>query len=110
MAAGESTFGQVSLGHTLLLVGAGPVTAVPLLLFGAAARRLPLSTVGLLQYIAPMMQFLLGVLLFHEPMPSARLAGFVLVWTALAILTAESVRHQRRQVALARAAEAVSCA
>lgn len=107
MAAGESTFGQVSAGHALLLAGTGPVTAIPLLLFGAAARRLPLTVLGLLQYLAPVLQFLFGVLLFHEPMPPARLVGFALVWTALVILTVESVRHRRRQNALARAAEAV---
>jgi chloramphenicol-sensitive protein RarD len=107
MAAGESTLGQVSAGHALLLAGTGPVTAIPLLLFGAAARRLPLTVLGLLQYLAPVLQFLFGVLLFHEPMPPARLVGFALVWTALVILTVESVRHRRRQNALARAAEAV---
>jgi chloramphenicol-sensitive protein RarD len=105
-AAGRSTFG-VSVGHTLLLLATGPVTAAPLLLFGAAARRLPLSTLGLLQYLAPVLQFLFGVLIFHEPMPPARLAGFALVWLALATLTAESLRNQRRQ-ALIRAAESLT--
>ncbi len=107
MAAGEATFGEISAGHALLLAGTGPVTAIPLLLFGAAARRLPLTVLGLLQYLAPVLQFLFGVLVFHEPMPPARLVGFSLVWTALVILTVESVRHQRKQNALARAAEAV---
>jgi chloramphenicol-sensitive protein RarD len=106
-AVGRATFGHVSVGHTLLLVCTGPVTAVPLLLFGAAATRLPLSMLGLLQYLAPVLQFLFGVLIFDEPVPPARLAGFALVWLALAALTAESLRHQRRQV-LARAAAALT--
>lgn len=100
--AGQSTFAQESFGHADLLVLAGPITAVPLLFFGAAARRLPLSVLGLLQYLAPVLQFLFGVLVFHEPMPTVRLVGFALVWTALVLLTAESVRHQRRQATAAR--------
>jgi chloramphenicol-sensitive protein RarD len=106
-AAGQATFGHASAGNTLLLLTTGPVTAVPLLLFGASARRLPLSVLGLLQYLAPVLQFLFGVLIFDEPMPPARLAGFGLVWVALALLTVESLRQQRRQ-ALARAAAALA--
>jgi chloramphenicol-sensitive protein RarD len=94
--AGDATFTSHGTGHALLMATAGPVTAVPLLLFGAATRRLPLSTVGLLQYLAPVLQFAFGVLLFHEPMPAARLAGFALVWLALVVFTVESVRHSRR--------------
>ncbi|HEY6747741.1 MAG TPA: EamA family transporter RarD [Mycobacteriales bacterium] len=94
--AGDATFTAHGPGHALLMAAAGPVTAVPLLLFGAATRRLPLSTVGLLQYLAPVLQFAFGVLLFHEPMPAARLAGFALVWLALVVFTVESVRHSRR--------------
>jgi chloramphenicol-sensitive protein RarD len=94
--AGDATFTTHGPGHALLMALAGPVTAVPLLLFGAATRRLPLSTVGLLQYLAPVLQFAFGVLLFHEPMPAARLAGFALVWLALVVFTAEGVRHSRR--------------
>lgn len=94
--AGDASFGAHGPGHALLMATAGPVTAVPLLLFGAATRRLPLSTVGLLQYLAPVLQFAFGVLLFHEPMPAARLAGFALVWLALVVFTVESVRHSRR--------------
>jgi chloramphenicol-sensitive protein RarD len=96
VAAGRSTFGTEGVGHTLLLVLAGPVTAVPLLLFGAAARRLPLSVLGLLQYLAPVLQFGFGVLLFHEPMPPARLAGFALVWAALVLITVEGLHDARR--------------
>jgi len=106
-AAGQATFGHASAGNTLLLLTTGPVTAVPLLLFGASARRLPLSVLGLLQYLAPVLQFLFGVLIFDEPMPPARLAGFGLVWVALALLTVEGLRQQRRQ-ALARAAAALA--
>ena len=96
VAAGRSTFGTEGAGHVLLLVLAGPVTAVPLLLFGAAARRLPLSVLGLLQYLAPVLQFGFGVLLFHEPMPPARLAGFALVWAALVLITIEGLHDARR--------------
>ena len=83
-------------GHALLLAGTGVVTALPLLLFGAAATRVPLSMLGLLQYVAPVMQFLLGVLLFDEQMSTGRWAGFALVWVALAIITTESLVHGRR--------------
>ncbi|HVE74594.1 MAG TPA: EamA family transporter RarD [Mycobacteriales bacterium] len=91
------TFGTEGVGHAALLVLTGPITALPLLLFAAAASRVPLSTLGLLQYIAPTMQFLLGVLVFHEPLPALRLAGFVLVWLALAVFTADLIRHRRSQ-------------
>ncbi len=85
-----------SPGHVLLLVAAGPTTAIPLLFFAAAATRLPLSTLGLLQYLAPVMQLGIGVLVRHEPMPPALLGGFALVWLALAILTADALRQRRR--------------
>lgn len=93
---GGATFGSEGAGHLLLLVSAGPVTAVPLLLFAGAARRLPLSTVGLLQFLTPVLQFGCGVLVFDEPMPPARLAGFALVWLALVVFAVEGVRHARR--------------
>jgi chloramphenicol-sensitive protein RarD len=70
-------------------------TAVPLLLFAAAARRIPLSTVGLLQYLTPSMQLAIGVFVYGEPMPPARLAGFAIVWVALAVFTADLLRHAR---------------
>lgn len=82
--------------HALLLVSSGVATAAPLVLFAVATRRLPLSTVGLLQFIAPIMQFALGVLILGEEMPLARWAGFVLVWLALLILGAEGYRSRRR--------------
>jgi chloramphenicol-sensitive protein RarD len=91
------TFGTVSAGHTALLVAAGVATSVPLLLFAGAANRIPLSALGILQYLAPAIQFLLGVLVFGEPMPPARVAGFALVWTALVIFTAGMLRDARRR-------------
>ncbi|MFF4304006.1 EamA family transporter RarD [Streptomyces sp. NPDC001601] len=93
---GESSFVNDGAGHAALLASTGIVTAVPLVCFGAAAIRVPLSTLGLLQYLAPVFQFLLGILYFHEAMPAARWAGFVLVWLALALLTWDALRTARR--------------
>jgi len=98
---GQGTFTSEGGGHAALLALAGVVTAVPLLLFGAAASRVPLTTLGVLQYLAPTMQFLLGVTLFDEPLPIAKLLGFVLVWIGLALFTVDLVRHHRRQLRLA---------
>lgn len=81
--------------HAVALVGLGVVTAVPLLLFGGAARRLPLSVVGMLQYLSPTIQFLLALLVFEEEMPAARWAGFALVWAALVVLTVDGLRSGR---------------
>ncbi len=94
-ADGTGTFGDAGTGHALLLASSGIATAVPLLLFAAAARRIPLSTVGLLQYLTPLMQLSIGVFVYDEPMPPARLAGFVIVWLALAVFTADTLRHAR---------------
>ena len=69
----------------------GVVTAVPLILFGAAAIRIPLSTIGLMQYIAPTMHFVIGVAIYGEAMPAGRVAGFVLVWIALIVLTFDAL-------------------
>jgi chloramphenicol-sensitive protein RarD len=85
----------------VLLAGAGLVTAVPLLFFSAAATRVPLTTLGLLQYLAPTFQFAIGVFLYGEPLPPVRLVGFVLVWAALAVFTVEALEHRRRQIRLA---------
>jgi chloramphenicol-sensitive protein RarD len=93
---GEGHFGHVGVGHSLLLASAGVATAVPLLLFASAARRVPLSTLGLLQYLAPVLQFLIGVVVYDEPMPASRLAGFALVWTALLVLSVDGLRHRTR--------------
>jgi chloramphenicol-sensitive protein RarD len=98
-STGDAHFGHVSPGHTALLISAGAITAVPLLLFAGAANRVPLTTLGVLQYVAPVMQFGIGVLVLHEPMPPARLAGFALVWLALAVFTADGLRNHRRQLA-----------
>jgi chloramphenicol-sensitive protein RarD len=98
-AAGTGTFGRLSTTHSLLLAGAGVVTVLPLLAFSGAATRIPLATLGLLQYLGPTLQFAIGVFLYGEPMPPTRLVGFVLVWVALALFTAEGLRH-RRQVAV----------
>lgn len=87
-----------TLGWLLL---AGPLTAVPLLLFAAGARRITLATLGLLQYIGPTLQFALGVWLFREPFEASRLIGFVLIWIALAIYSAESLWVSRRAIAAA---------
>jgi chloramphenicol-sensitive protein RarD len=100
-ASGAGTFAAEGAGHATLLALSGPVTAVPLLLFGAAASRVPLTTLGLLQYLAPTLQFLIGVAVYGEPMPVAKLLGFGLVWVALAVFTSESLRHRRRQLRLA---------
>jgi chloramphenicol-sensitive protein RarD len=95
---GGGTFTGVS--HILLLAGGGVVTAVPLLAFGAAATRIPLSMVGLLQYLAPVMQFLIGVLVFRELMPLERWIGFTMVWLGLVILSWDGLRRSRRSPVL----------
>ncbi|WP_433315209.1 EamA family transporter RarD [Micromonospora sp. CA-269861] len=95
-AKADLTFGHVSAGHTALLVLAGAATAIPLLLFAGAANRLPLSSLGTIQYLTPTLQLGFGVLIFHEPMPPARLAGFALVWLALIVFTADAVQTSRR--------------
>ncbi|MFD9033920.1 EamA family transporter RarD [Streptomyces sp. NPDC059567] len=100
---GSATFGTEGAGHAALLAATGIVTAVPLVCFGAAAIRVPLSTLGLLQYLAPVFQFSLGVLYFHEAMPPERWAGFSLVWLALTILTWDALRTARRNRAEAEA-------
>ncbi|MFD6414770.1 EamA family transporter RarD [Streptomyces sp. NPDC060194] len=93
---GGLTFGAHGAGHAALLAATGIVTAVPLVFFGAAAIRVPLSTLGLLQYLAPVFQFGLGVLYFHEAMPAERWAGFALVWLALSVLSWDALRTARR--------------
>ena len=104
-ATGTGTFTTDGLGHALILVSSGVVTAIPLLLFNSAARRLPLSMLGLLQYIAPTLQLIIGVAVLHEQMPAARWWGFGLVWVALAMLTFDGIRNGRPQRLGRRAAE-----
>jgi chloramphenicol-sensitive protein RarD len=89
-------FGTAGAFPTLMLASAGIGTAVPLLLFAAAAKRLPLTVAGFLQYLTPILQFVLGVTVLHEAMPPGRLAGFVLVWVALLLLIGESLVVARR--------------
>ncbi|HEX9838753.1 MAG TPA: EamA family transporter RarD [Anaerolineales bacterium] len=79
----------------ILLIGAGLVTTIPLLMFASAAKQIPLTVVGILQYIAPTLQFLIGVLIYHEPFDQSRLVGFGLVWLALIIFSAESYLANR---------------
>ena len=104
---GTSSFGTHGVGHALLFTTTGVVTAIPLICFGAAATRVSMVTLGLLQYLAPTLQFALGVLWFHEDMTAGRWFGFVLVWIALAIFTVEVVNHRRRQLRLTVAASAI---
>jgi len=82
---------------TLLLVLAGPVTSIPLLLFGYSARRIPLSMLGFIQYIAPTLQFMLGVFVYVEPFPPTRLVGFSIIWLALLVYSLESVFYIRKE-------------
>ena len=91
---GTGQFGQ-SPGLTILLISAGAVTAIPLLLFNGSTTRLPYSTIGLLQYITPTIQFSIGVWVRHEDMPAARWIGFLVIWLALAALAADLVRSSR---------------
>lgn len=88
---GHNSFASASTPTQLLLAASGPITAVPLLLFASGARRIPLSLLGLLQYIGPTIQLLLGVWLYHEPFGGARLAGFALIWSALAVYSLEGL-------------------
>lgn len=101
VAVGEGlSLGTLGVAHTLLLLCAGAVTSIPLLFFGAAARRLPLSVMGLMQYIAPVMQFLFGAVVMGEPMPLERWIGFTVVWIALTVLTIDAWRHRRNRLVL----------
>ena len=91
---GQGHFVGYGAGHTVLLLLAGPVTAVPLLLFAAGAQRLPMVTMGLLFYLNPALQMVWGVLVAHEPMPVGRWVGFGLIWIALGVLTVGSLRRR----------------
>jgi chloramphenicol-sensitive protein RarD len=90
------TFGTVSVWHTVAMVGAGVITAVPLLFFAAASRRLPLVYMGFIQYFAPFIQFLVGVFVLHEAMPPERWVGFSIVWLALVILSVDMIVAARQ--------------
>ncbi|MFL6675638.1 MAG: EamA family transporter RarD [Massilia sp.] len=94
---GDNAFINTTSGATrLLLVAAGPITAIPLLLFASGARQIPLSVLGLLQYLSPTLQFLLGVWLFHEAFSGDRLVGFLLIWGALALFAGEGILNRRQ--------------
>jgi chloramphenicol-sensitive protein RarD len=92
------SLGTLGPWHTALLLMAGAVTSIPLLFFGAGARRLPLSVIGLMQYLAPIMQFTFGVAIMGEPMPLERWIGFSLVWVALVILSVDALSHRRNRL------------
>lgn len=102
---GNATFSSEGAGHSVLLLCAGIVTAVPLLLFAAAASRVPLVTIGMLQFVTPILQLLCGVAILGEHMPTARWIGFAIVWIALILLTIDSLSATTRARRLARAAE-----
>lgn len=95
----QLTFGTAGAMNVALLIGTGLVTAGPLLLFGAAATRLRLSTIGLLQYIGPIVQFILGLTVFGEHMSGIRWFGFVMVWTALCLFTWDALRRRNKEPA-----------
>jgi chloramphenicol-sensitive protein RarD len=90
----QSTFLTEGLTHSLWLISAGVVTALPLLLFGYAAIRIPLSRLGMLQYLSPTIQFVIGLFVFQEYMPTERLLGFMLIWLALGVLTFDALRQR----------------
>ncbi|MFN8042476.1 MAG: EamA family transporter RarD [Mycobacterium sp.] len=92
---GHGQFTNHGPGHLVLMILAGPVTAIPLLFFAAAAHRLPLVTLGLLMYLNPAMQMTWGVVVGHEPMPPGRWIGFALIWVALVVFTVDAVRRAR---------------
>jgi len=96
-AAGDGAFLNTSTTLDLLLFLSGPLTAVPLLFFGAAARKLPLSTLGFLQYLSPTIQFLLAILVYREPVDAARLGAFVLIWAAVAVFAVHTARRGRAE-------------
>ena len=100
MSTGQSNFASHGVGHALLFTTTGIITAIPLMLFGAAAIRVSMVSLGLLQYLAPTIQFALGILVFREDMPASRWIGFGLVWAALVLFTVEAVNHRRRQLRL----------
>ena len=100
-AIGEGSFGHTGIKSDLLLVGAGAVTTIPLLMFASAARRIPLTMVGIMQYIAPTLQFLLGVFVYNEAFTTAKLIGFSMVWIALLVFWMEGMFVRRAQKAVA---------
>jgi chloramphenicol-sensitive protein RarD len=104
---GSSHFSSSGPAHALLLAGTGLVTAIPLICFGGAATRVTMTTLGMLQYLAPTIQFAIGLVVFHEPMTTLRWLGFGLIWVALVLFTSETIRHRREQILLSAQAAAV---
>ncbi|MFE4196593.1 EamA family transporter RarD [Paenarthrobacter sp. NPDC056912] len=98
--SGVATLTALGPGHFWLLVASGVITAVPLLFFGASARRLPMTTIGLLQYFAPILQFVVALTVFNETMTTARWIGFCVVWLALVLLTIDMLRTARKNSVL----------
>ena len=98
-STGHGAIGAVSPMTTLLLMGTGVVTVLPLYWFASAAHLIPLALLGILQYIAPTLQFTLGIALYHEPFNLTKLAGFSIIWVALLIYWAEGMLHRQRGVA-----------
>lgn len=94
------------LPYALWIMAAGPITAIPLMMFAAATRRIPLTAIGLIQYSTPIFSFVFGVYVLREPMPEARWAGFFIVWISLVVLVIDMLRHANR-ARLARAAELI---
>lgn len=95
-ANGTQTFTGYGALHVVIVLLTGPVTAIPLILFGAAARRIPLSWIGMLQYIAPTLQFIIGITILGEAMSTTRWIGFFVIWIAVTLLCTDMVRHSRR--------------
>jgi chloramphenicol-sensitive protein RarD len=99
--SGTGVFGHTDWRMTLLMVMAGLVTALPLLLFSIGAKKVPMTLLGILQYVAPSMQFVIGVALYHEPFDHSQLIGFSFIWLALLLFILESTaQHRRLQIAL----------
>ena len=96
-SVGTATFGTLGPGHTVLLASAGVITAIPLLLFAGAARRVPLVTIGLMQFITPVLQLVVALVVLDEEMTRERWIGFAIVWVALAVLTVDMVNRRRRR-------------
>ncbi|MDP9903557.1 EamA family transporter RarD [Arthrobacter bambusae] len=101
---GAGTLGSNGPGHFWLLAASGIITAVPLLFFGASARRLPMTTIGLLQYFAPVLQFIVALAVFHEAMTPDRWVGFGIVWLALLLLTLDMLRTARKNSVIRKSA------